>query len=283
MLQPLTSLTDRTSGAPVLPAELARLYAGDLRFPSPPSGRPYVIGNFVSTVDGIVSYSMPGKSGGAQISGRNEPDLFIMGLLRASADAVMVGSGTLHATAPRHLWTAGYIYPPAAALYDHYRRHVLGKPDPPATIIVSARGDLDLDRPLFQTSGLPVKILTTAHGREKLLAAGAPAELIVPDEHGETIAPAAMLDYLHRRCGVRLLLHEGGPTLFGEFVCARVVDEFFLTLAPQLAGESAAHPRPGILAGTVFLPEAAPWLHLCTLKQSGDHLYLRYTSAPPIE
>ena len=62
-----------------------------------------MIGNFVSTLDGIVSFLIPGKEGGGEISGHDEADRFIMGLLRASADAVMVGVGTLHATHPRHL------------------------------------------------------------------------------------------------------------------------------------------------------------------------------------
>ena len=37
-------------------------------------------------------------TGEGNISGFDESDRFIMGLLRASADAVMVGSGTLHQT-----------------------------------------------------------------------------------------------------------------------------------------------------------------------------------------
>ena len=62
-----------------------------------PQARPYCIANFVSTLDGVVSFNLPGQSEGAQISSSNEEDRFIMGLLRASADAVLVGSGTLQA------------------------------------------------------------------------------------------------------------------------------------------------------------------------------------------
>jgi riboflavin biosynthesis pyrimidine reductase len=71
-------------------------------------------------------------------------------------------------------------------------------------------------------------------------------------------------------------LHEGGPTLFGDFVAENLVDEFFLTLSPQLAGRSSENRRPGMIAGIEFLPGAAPWLELLTVKQRGDHLYLRY-------
>jgi len=41
------------------------------------------------------------------------------------------------------------------------------------------------------------------------------------------------------------LLHEGGPTLFGQFLAAEAVDELFLTLSPQnqiLASSSMLNP-----------------------------------------
>lgn len=270
------------AGAALLPAELNRLYGGDLRFPAAAEGRPYVIGNFVSTLDGIVSYKISGKAGGGTISGDNEPDRFIMGLLRASADAVVIGAGTLHATAAEHFWTADSIYPGAAKLYDLYRKAVLGKAEPPATVIVSSSGVLDLDRPMFQTSGLTIRILTTARGRDRLRAAGAhrlsPIHTTVLEDSGGSIAPEVILRFLRKECGVALLLHEGGPTLFGEFVKDGLVDEFFLTVAPQIAGCNVGKPRPTLVSGTEFLPETAPWLRLASVKQSGDHLYLRYLS-----
>jgi len=80
----------------VLPEDLRARYGGDLFFPLAPEGRPYCIANFVSTLDGVVSFNLPGQSGGDQISHANEEDRFTMGLLRASVDAILVGSGTLH-------------------------------------------------------------------------------------------------------------------------------------------------------------------------------------------
>jgi hypothetical protein len=107
----IRTLIDRRERAEpsVLPEELRIAYGGDLWFPPSRSQRPYVIGNFVSTVDGVVSYEIAGESGGGNISGFDESDRFIMGLLRASADAVMVGSGTLHQTTPEHLFVAGHV------------------------------------------------------------------------------------------------------------------------------------------------------------------------------
>src|SRR5687768_18615997 len=113
-MEQITTLFDRNGALEqtVLPEELRILYGGDLRFPAH-DDRPYVIGNFVSTLDGVVSFEIPGKSGGGDISGLNEADRFIMGLLRASADAAIVGSRTLGEVASGHLWLAEDIYPEA--------------------------------------------------------------------------------------------------------------------------------------------------------------------------
>ena len=53
----------------ILTPELLRLYGGDLSFPAPHSNRPYVIANFVETIDGVVSFRLPGRSGGGERRG----------------------------------------------------------------------------------------------------------------------------------------------------------------------------------------------------------------------
>src|ERR1700732_5317623 len=109
MSQIIRTLIDRREAPAhsVLPEELRIAYGGDLWFPPSNAQRPYVIGNFVATLDGVVSYQIPGRSGGGEISGHDDGDRFIMGLLRTSADAVMIASGTLQATAPEYLWIPG--------------------------------------------------------------------------------------------------------------------------------------------------------------------------------
>ncbi|MGH7231976.1 MAG: hypothetical protein ACREJU_11555, partial [Nitrospiraceae bacterium] len=67
---------------PYLSGTMAALYGGDLVFSGAPNGRPVIIGNFVQTLDGIISLKIPGQSGGGEISGFNEEDRFIMALLR---------------------------------------------------------------------------------------------------------------------------------------------------------------------------------------------------------
>src|SRR6516162_4125246 len=127
-LAPLESLYEVDQGnALPLPPELASVY-DRLAFPPHP-GRPYVIGNFVMSLDGVTSLLVPGQAGGGPIGGFNPHDHLLMGLLRATADAVIVGAGTLRAV-PHHVWTSAHVCPALAGAYLQLRT-TLRKPDPP--------------------------------------------------------------------------------------------------------------------------------------------------------
>lgn len=266
--------------SPVLPPSLQELYDGDLYFPPAPDRRPSVIANFASTLDGVVSYKTEGHSGGAAISGSDAADRFIMGLLRASADAVMVGARTVHDVSPKHLWVPAFIYPAAGEAYADYRINVLHKPEHPLVVIISGSGRLELERAIFRTPEVRVVVITTAAGQDELAKAGATrlgwVEILTLGQMGGTIDSVAILRLLFSQFGVRTLLHEGGPTLFGEFLAARVVDELFVTLAPQIAGRLPQTLRPGLVQGIEFLPNTAPWFQLISVKQKAEHLYLHY-------
>ncbi len=273
-LTPLETLYDGAPGVEVtLPIELATLY-GSLRFPRPVN-RPYVIGNFVTTLDGVVSLSAPGQAGGGEISGFNHHDHMVMGLLRAVADAVIVGAGTLRAS-PQHLWIAETTYRPLAEVYRGWR-HTLGKTEPPFNVIVTAHGELDLDLPIFQSGSVPVLIVTTADGERRIRARRLPAWIQI-----EAVADAGLLtarsilQVVGRARHCEVILTEGGPHLIGDFFAEKSLDELFLTLAPQIAGRDSSIERPGVVAGKVFAPQQALWGKLISLKRSGDHLFLRY-------
>lgn len=258
------------------PPELAALYDGGLTL-EPPAGRPLVLANLVSTIDGVVSYLLPGRSGGGEISGFNEPDAFIMGLLRAHSDAVLTGASSFNADSG-HVRTPGFVYPPARALYAQLRAN-LGKARPePVTVILSASGQVNLAESTFHTPQVETLIVTTDAGAERLRAQpGASAVTAIRSlGAGPRLAPEQVARLLGEEFGLKILLNEGGPGIFSSFVAAGCIDQLFLTLAPQLAGRDPAHPRPGLLTQQAFLPETAPWGRLLTLKQSGDHLFLRY-------
>jgi riboflavin biosynthesis pyrimidine reductase len=261
-----------------LTSELCRLYGGDLYFPEPHSNRPYVIANFVETIDGVVSFRIPGRSGGAEISGGSAEDRFVMGLLRSVSDAVLIGSGTLHGD-PGHVRIPTFIYPEAKDLYAELRRK-LGKPPLPLNVVLTASGKIDLDEPTFHTDGLPTAIVTTKEGASRIASDHGEIPHITVRSTGEAVSttPAAVLRILADEFGIRLLLHEGGPTTFGQFLAANMIDELFLTLAPQIAGRQSLAQRPSIAGETLFLPEMAPWFGLRSVKRASHHLLLRYTS-----
>lgn len=271
----------------VLPQGLRELYDGDLHFPPSPAERPYVVANFVSTLDGVVSYRVAGRSGGSTVSGSDPGDRFIMGLLRASVDAVMVGAHTVHDVNSQGLWIPEHTYPAAKHLYADYRLQALHKPGYPLVVVVSGSGKLELERAVFQTPKVRTLIITTPAGREDLMKAGATrlgwVEICALEAAGNKIDPLEMTQLLRSQFGVNIMLHEGGPTLFGQFLEARAVDELFLTVAPQIAGRTARTIRPGLVQGVEFAPNTAPWCELFSIKQRNAYLYLRYrcTGARP--
>ena len=276
------TLIDRaqSDSEPALHPGLIELYDGDLHFPRSPAERPFVIANFVTTLDGVVSYEIKGQAGGSTVSGSDPADGFIVGLLRASADAVIVGAGTVHATSPEALWIPECTYPAAKLLFREYRVNVLHKPEYPLLVVVSGSGRLELERAVFRTPAVRTVVITTSAGSDVLAAAGATklpsVQIHVLDAKSGTMAPMAMLRLLYAQLGVRRLLHEGGPTLFGQFLEAEAVDELFLTLSPQIAGRKGDTVRPGLVEGMEFMPDRAPGFQLLSVKQRAEHLYLRY-------
>jgi riboflavin biosynthesis pyrimidine reductase len=281
VLTPLDSLYDLDRGADVsLPPELGALY-GRLRFP-PHAGRPYVIANFVSTLDGIVSLNAPGRAGGGPISGFNPHDHMVMGLLRAAADAVLVGAGTLRSN-PGHLWTAPYICPSLAGPYEALRS-TLGRPDPPLTVIVTARGEIDPSLRVFQSGEVPVLILTNTRGLTRIRGLGLPQSVqVVAVQAAGRLTARSILDAVGCVRPSDVLLVEGGPHLLGDFFAESCVDEQFLTLAPQVAGRDSCVDRPGLVAGRTFAPDHPLWGTLVSVKRREDHLFLRYAFSVPAQ
>ena len=273
-LTPLEPLFDVERGCDLpLPPALSTLY-GHLHLPSNP-GQPYVVGNFVTTLDGVVTLNEPGHASGGDISGFNQHDRLVMGLLRAIADAVIVGAGTLRSV-PQHRWTAQYIYPPQALVYQQLRTN-LGKPAPPLNVIVTAHGEVDLDLPVFQSGEVPVLLVTTAHGEERIRAQRLPPSVQISMlGSAGPLSARAILQAVSRVRQSEVILVEGGPQLMGNFFAEQALDELFLTLAPQIAGRNGQVERPGLVMGKRFAPEHPLWGTLVSVKRAGSHLFLRY-------
>ena len=281
MAAELNAMTTRTSndispdGAPLellfeqshlprlpLPALLEANYGGPLGFASP-----RVFANFVSSVDGVVA--LPGDSESGQIiSGRNTADRFVMGLLRACADAVLLGAGTFRHSRG-HLWQPDRIYPAAASLFAEARR-ALGLRPAPRLVLVSASGELDVNEPALHDA----LIMTTQRG-EARLRGRAPESARVVVSGAERIELARVLE-LMREQGLQQVLTEGGPSLFSELVAGGLIDELFVTSAPSLFGRFAQDQRKSLADG---LDLGGKKMELLSARRHGSHLFLRYAFA----
>lgn len=259
-----------------LPQALADRYRADLVIPLR-DDRPTVIANFVSTLDGVVAFDPGGPGGGRTVSGGLDADRFLMGLLRATADAVLVGAGTVRASGSR-TWTPGQVHPASAGAFADWR-HALGLAAEPTAVLLTGSGALGTERPWQPRGEQPMLVVTSDRGAERLRATGPSGIEVVSLGPSDRLPMDAVVGLLGER-GWRLVLCEAGPTVFGELVAADLVDELFLTLAPRLAGRADRTPRPGLVEGVAFDAARAPAGRLRSIMRSGDHLFLRHALGP---
>ncbi|MEO8744022.1 MAG: dihydrofolate reductase family protein [Candidatus Dormiibacterota bacterium] len=245
-----------------LPADLEELYGG-LGFP-----RQVLYSNFVSSLDGVATLGST-PSAGSVLSRKYPADRFLMGLLRACADAVILGAGTLRGT-PGHLWTAGHVYPGLKASFAALRES-LGRATEPQLVVLTARGKLDFKHPALVKGAL---VMTTPAGA-KAVGSRLPAacELVVLGR-GKRLDVSRAVGELHTR-GLHVLLTEGGPHLVGQLIEKGLLDEMFLTVSPVLAGRGEAK-RLGMVEGVELLPKSGAWSKLLSARRHGDYLFMRY-------
>lgn len=215
-----------------MPDVIEAAYDGALGFDAP-----CVYANFVASLDGVVALGPEYPDSGSAISGHEAADRFVMGLLRALADVVVIGAGTLRA-APGHRWTPSHVWPRLEGEFAKLRRH-LGRNPEPELVVVTARGDLPNGHPALEAGAL---VATTSAGARHLhdrLPASS-GVMVVGD--GAFLAIDDVLAAIHSR-GHKLVLTEGGPSLLGQLVRDSLLDELFLTVSPLLAGR-AGIPGP---------------------------------------
>ncbi len=215
----------------------------------PPAGRrndsrPYVVLNMISSLDGRAAVE-----GRASRLG-SAADRQTMRTLRAKADAVMVGAGTLRA-----------------------ERLTLGLDSPadshPLAVIATSSGDVPLESNLITPEGQGVLVIT----RENVTVSSGEHRVVpLPADGSGNLDLGVALEVLKAEHGVNLLLVEGGPKLNHSFLSRALADELFLTLAPILIG-GTLEAGPTILDGPL-LPRRD--IHLLSAHLSGDELFLRY-------
>src|SRR5271169_5887913 len=141
---------------------------GNLGFPPPPADRPWIYSNFVQSLDGIVSLLGKHASGG-EIS-QSRADRWLMDLLRAYADGVLMGMNTLRVEQrSRGTESRGIVFqvvePELLRLRDR-----LGK-GRQRNIFVTRGLDLELSEwKAFDGAAVDAVIVTSPKGAERIAA-----------------------------------------------------------------------------------------------------------------
>ncbi|OBI10006.1 hypothetical protein AWC18_08110 [Mycolicibacter nonchromogenicus] len=243
------------STAPVDDAELGRLYG----YPETDVPRVWVRANFIASIDG--GATVAGTSGG--LGGPGDRSLFM--LLRALADVVLVGAGTVR--------VENYGGARLSVAQRQGRRD-RGQSEVPRLAIVSQSGQLDRDLRVFNDTELTPLVLTcsaAADDTRRRLAGYAEVLDCSGDDPGR-VDEAVVLAELAQREQFRILT-EGGPTLLGAFIERELLDELCLTMAPYLVGGLARR----IATGPGELNTPMRCAHLLT-DESG-YLYGRYVKS----
>jgi riboflavin biosynthesis pyrimidine reductase len=191
-----------------------------------------------------------------------------MALLRACADAVLIGAGTLRGT-PGHRWTAEHVFPDLAASFARLRKK-LGRTPEPRLVLLTGTGDIDMSHPAISAGAT---VLTTREvARSLRTRLPATCDLIESGHSGVDLS-RAIQELRSRKLNV--VLTEGGPHVMGELIEQDLLNEAFLTISPVVAGRKA-EARLGMVAGAEFLPASGAWVELMSARRHGDYLFLRY-------
>jgi 2,5-diamino-6-(ribosylamino)-4(3H)-pyrimidinone 5'-phosphate reductase len=236
------------------PAQEVSAVYEDLDFP--PSGhgaaRPYVILNMVASVDGRTAIGGKATALGSTIDRRT------MRTLRSKADAVMIGAGTLRA----EKLSLGLDASDGVSQ--------------PLAIIVTGTGNVPLEEHLVVRGGQEVLILLSENTpravferlRKLARLMRAPA-----DETGGVDLEKS-LRALRTELGIETLVVEGGPGLNHALISAGLVDELFLTVAPELRGGTESLT---LLRGPEIPAHDRRALELASIHLADGELFLRYS------
>ncbi len=262
---------------------------GNFGFPPPPPDRPWIYANFVQSLDGITTLLGEHGSGG-EIS-QSPEDRWLMDLLRAHADGLLIGMNTLlEEQRSRGPQSRGIVFQVADPKLRQLRDR-LGKARE-RNIFVTRAVNLDLSRhKVFDGKVVDAAILTSPAGAERLRAQTShPHVTVIAAGEGETFDLPRAIGKLREELGVKYLLCEGGPTLYGSLARADLVDEKFMTVSPvevgqlvppeqqRLASEQTIPVllRPTVFGGRGYTRENLTHWTWLSCRKAGDHQFSRY-------
>jgi riboflavin biosynthesis pyrimidine reductase len=268
---PFTTLFDEQKRiGSTLPEPFQHVY-GPWPLPTPHHDRPLTYVNFVMSHDGRVSFNEPGHLGGGNISRRDRHDRWLMGLLRARADAVLVGGSSIMA-AGNHVWTPQAVFPEDKHAWETLRAQE-GRASVPLLVVLTRSGDVPQHAPALDNADLPVLVATTKRGEQRAREILGARTWVRYFATGDTLDQRAVMQQL-RDEGVQSLLSEGGPQIYASLLKEHLIDDAFVTVSPIIVGETNEHERPSIVEGVAFDVQQPPRLQLLSVHRHGSYLYL---------
>ena len=258
-----------------LPRHIKERY-GPFGFPAPADARrPYISSNFVMGLDGRASFrELEGCTDGRPVS-RSREDRWLMDFLRAHHDAQLIGASTLREEPNPE--GRGWDYGIDDEELRIYRQDIL-RLGRQKVLVLSGSGNIDVTLRIFSSPRVEPWIITAQEGqknlRSQLKRLGREGTIkILSVGEGTRVDLVAVTQLLRQEHGIRTLLCEGGPTLYGEFLKNQLIDEDFRTMSLQVLGEST---KPGIDRPTAYgqvsyTPGTAPWFRLISLHYALPH------------
>lgn len=262
---------------------------GRLGFPAAHPDRPWTYANFVQSMDGVASFK--GRHAAGWDISQSAEDRWLMDLLRAHADSIIMGMNTLveeTLSAPDLNSGRGPVYRIENDAVRDLRARLGHKTERVIFVTASAVIDPRAYR-VFDGDQMEALVLTTASGAARLKARDPRVRVIVAGEGKMVDLPRAMRT-LRAELGIEHLLCEGGPTFYGSMARAGLIDEKFVTVSPLEIGimappeqELSPAEKPGALnlRPTTFMfpgftKENAPWYEWMSCRRVGNHQFNRY-------
>lgn len=257
---------------------------GQLGFPDPPAHRPWTYSNFVQSLDGLTS--LLGRHGSGHFISQSAEDRWLMDLLRANADAVVMG---LHTLTFERLYMGnprGPIFKIAEPAMVELRGK-LGR-GKLKNIFVTNSAEVQLsDFRVFESDLVEPYVVTTTGGAAKLRAQKRPNVKIIEAGEWPRVDLNLMVRKFREELGIRYLLCEGGPSFYGSMAKAGLIDERFMTVSPveigqvvppeqELAEFDKTRLRPTMFGGPGFTKETMPWWTWVSCRRVEDHQFNRY-------
>jgi riboflavin biosynthesis pyrimidine reductase len=269
-----------------LPPRIKEIY-GPFGFPDPADARrPYITSNLVMGLDGRASFrELKGRAGGEEVS-RSTEDRWLMDFLRAHHDAQLIGASTLREEPGAD--GKGQDYGINDEELGAYRREVL-KLGRQKIIVLTGSGNLDLGGRLFNSPRVEPWIITSASGvqtlqpRLKMCGREGKIMMVVVGE-GPQIDVSAAAQRLREQYGIKALLCEGGPSLYGQLLSNRLIDDDFRTVSFQVLGTSTkpGMDRPTTYGDVSYIPETAPWFRAISIHYALPyHVFFRFRYEGP--